>query len=102
MGFGSTRAEARQLTSHRAFTVNDKIVNIPSYQVKAGDKITVREKANKQVRIIEALSLIQQGSIPSWVSVDSKKMEGNFNTLPERKEFANDINESLIVELYSR
>jgi small subunit ribosomal protein S4 len=102
MGFGSTRAEARQLTSHRAFTVNDKVVNIPSYQVKAGDKITVRENANKQVRIIEALSLNQQGSVPSWVSVDSKKMEGVFNNLPERSEFANDINESLIVELYSR
>jgi small subunit ribosomal protein S4 len=102
MGFGSTRAEARQLTSHRAFTVNNKVVNIPSYQVKVGDKITVCEKANKQVRISEALSLTQQGSIPSWISVDSKKMEGIFNNFPERNEFANDINESLIVELYSR
>lgn len=102
MGFGSTRAEARQLTSHRAFTVNDKIVNIPSYQVKPGDRIIVRDKARKQVRITESLSLAQQGKTPSWVTVDPKKMEGIFNSLPDRDEYANDVNESLIVELYSR
>jgi small subunit ribosomal protein S4 len=102
MGFGSTRSEARQLTTHRAFSVNGKVVNIPSYQVKAGDKVAVFGKAVKQVRIIESLSLSQQGVIPSWISIDPKNMEGTFNCLPERSEFFNDINESLIVELYSR
>ena len=102
MGFGSTRAEARQMTSHKAFTVNGTVVNIPSYQVKPGDVIAVREKSKKQVRIVEALSLAEQSGMPSWVSVDSKKMEGTFRTLPDRSEIAMDVNESLIVELYSR
>jgi len=102
MGFGSTRAEARQLVSHKAFTVNGQVVNIASYAVKVGDVIAVREKSKKQVRIVEALSLAEQVGMPAWVSVDSKKMEGTFKSLPERNEIANDVNESLIVELYSR
>ena len=102
MGFGSTRAEARQLVSHKALSVNEKTVNIPSFQVKNGDVIAVREKSRKQARILEALSLAEQGNMPSWVSVDSKKMEGTFKQLPERSEIAQDVNESLIVELYSR
>lgn len=102
MGFGSTRAEARQLVSHKALAVNGIVVNIPSYQVKAGDVIAIREKAKKQTRIVEALSLAEQIGLPSWVSVDSKKMEGTFKSAPDRSEIANDINESLIVELYSR
>ena len=102
MGFGSTRAEARQLVSHKAFTVNGEVVNIASYRVKAGDVVAVREKAKKQARIVEALSLAEQGGMPSWVSVDAKKMEGVFKSMPDRSEIANDVNESLIVELYSR
>ncbi|HZW13024.1 MAG TPA: 30S ribosomal protein S4 [Noviherbaspirillum sp.] len=102
MGFGSTRAEARQLVSHKAFTVNGSVVNIASYQVKAGDVVAVREKAKKQARIVEALSLAEQSGMPSWVSVDAKKMEGTFKSMPDRSEIANDVNESLIVELYSR
>ena len=102
MGFGSTRAEGRQLVSHKAFTVNGIVVNIASYQVKPGDVIAVREKSKKQVRIVEALSLAEQIGMPSWVSVDAKKMEGTFKSSPDRSEIANDVNESLIVELYSR
>jgi small subunit ribosomal protein S4 len=102
MGFGSTRAEARQLVSHKAFTVNGEVVNIASYLVNAGDVVAVREKAKKQARIIEALSLAEQSGLPSWVSVDAKKMEGIFKSMPDRTEIANDVNESLIVELYSR
>lgn len=102
MGFGSTRAEARQLVSHKAFTVNGNVVNIASYQVKAGDVIAVREKAKKQARIIEALSLAESIGMPSWVAVDAKKMEGTFKSMPDRSDIAQDVNESLIVELYSR
>jgi small subunit ribosomal protein S4 len=102
MGFGSTRAEARQLVSHKALTVNGNVVNIASYSVKAGDVVAVREKAKKQARIVEALSLAEQTGFPSWVSVDAKKMEGTFKSTPDRSEIANDVNESLIVELYSR
>lgn len=102
MGFGSTRSEARQLVSHKAFTVNGQVVNIASYQVKSGDVVAVREKAKKQARIVEALSLAEQSGMPSWVAVDAKKMEGTFKSMPDRSEIANDVNESLIVELYSR
>ncbi|WP_353193628.1 30S ribosomal protein S4 [Pandoraea pnomenusa] len=102
MGFGSTRAEARQLVGHKAIVLNGVVANIPSIKVKAGDVITVREKAKKQVRIQEALSLAEQVGFPIWVSVDAKKMEGTFKALPERSDIAGDINESLIVELYSR
>jgi len=102
MGFGSTRAEARQLVSHKALTVNGQVVNIASYMVKAGDVVAVREKAKKQARILEALSLAEQTGMPSWVAVDAKKMEGTFKSMPDRGEIAADVNESLIVELYSR
>jgi small subunit ribosomal protein S4 len=102
MGFGSTRAEARQLVSHKAFTVNGNVVNIASFQVKPGDVVTVRDKAKKQVRIMEALSLAEQSGMPAWVAVDAKKMEGTFKSVPDRSEIAADVNESLIVELYSR
>jgi small subunit ribosomal protein S4 len=102
MGFGSTRAEARQLVSHKAIVVNGQVVNIPSYQVKAGDVVAIREKAKKQARIVEGLALAEQGGFPSWVSVDSKKMEGVFKSAPERSELAGDINEQLVVEFYSK
>ncbi len=102
MGFGSTRAEARQLVSHKALTVNGIVVNIASYQVKAGDIVAIREKAKKQVRIAESLSLAESIGFPSWVSVEPKKFEGTFKAAPDRLEIAGDINESLIVELYSR
>ncbi|MFJ2994753.1 30S ribosomal protein S4 [Pandoraea sp. NPDC087047] len=102
MGFGSTRAEARQLVGHKAIVVNGVVSNIPSIKVKPGDVITVREKAKKQVRIVESLTLAEQVGFPIWVAVDAKKMEGTFKALPERSDIAGDINESLIVELYSR
>lgn len=102
MGFGSTRAEARQLVSHKAMTVNGKSVNIPSYMVKAGDVIAVREKSKKQNRIAEALQLAQQVGLPAWVEVSLEKAEGTFKSVPDRDQFAADVNESLIVELYSR
>ena len=102
MGFGSTRAEARQLVSHKAITVNGQVVNIPSYQVKAGDVVAVREKAKKQVRIQEALGLAAQIGMPSWVSVDATKMEGVFKNMPDRSELTGDINEQLVVEFYSK
>lgn len=102
MGFGSTRAEARQLVSHKSIILNGQLNNVPSTQVKAGDTITVRDAAKKQVRIQEALSLAGQIGYPVWVSVDASKMEGVFKQLPDRSDIAGDINESLIVELYSR
>ena len=101
MGFGSTRAEARQLVSHKAITVNGNPVNIPSYMVKAGDVIAVREKSKKQNRIVEALQLAQQVGMPAWVEVSIEKAEGTFKSVPDRDQFGADINESLIVELLS-
>ena len=101
-GFGSTRAEARQLVSHKAITVNGQSVNIPSYLVKAGDVVAVREKSKKQARIVEALQLAQQVGFPAWVEVSLDKAEGTFKQVPDRDQFGADINESLIVELYSR
>ena len=102
MGFGSTRAEARQLVSHKAMTVNGQSVNIPSYLVKAGDVVVVREKSKTQNRIVEALQLAQQVGLPAWVEMDLSKSQGVFKKVPDRDEFGADINESLIVELYSR
>jgi small subunit ribosomal protein S4 len=102
MGFGSTRAEARQLVSHKAMTVNGKSVNIPSYMVKTGDVVAVRDKSKKQNRIVEALQLAQQVGMPAWVEVNMEKAEGTFKSVPDRDQFAADVNESLIVELYSR
>ncbi len=102
MGFGSTRAEARQMVSHKAITVNGNSVNIPSYLVKAGDVVAVREKSKKQNRVVEALQLAQQVGMPAWVEVSLDKAEGTFKSVPDRDQFGADINESLIVELYSR
>jgi small subunit ribosomal protein S4 len=102
MGFGSTRAEARQLVSHKSIVVNGVVVNIPSYQVKPNDIVSVREASRKQVRIQDSLSLAEQHGFPIWVSVDSKKMEGTFKSAPDRSDVAQEVNESLIVELYSR
>ena len=102
MGFASTRAEARQLVSHKALMVNGQVVNIPSFQVKAGDVVAVREKAKKQVRIQEAMGLATQIGLPSWVSVDATKLEGTFKNVPDRAELYSDINEQLVVEFYSK
>ncbi len=102
MGFGSTRAEARQLVSHKAITVNGEVVNIASYLVKPGDVVAVREKAKKQLRVTESLKLAESIGLPGWVQVDASKLEGTFKKVPDRDEFGSDINESLIVELYSR
>lgn len=102
MGFGVTRAECRQLVSHKAIEVNGAVVNIPSYQVKADDVISVREKSRKQMRIQESLNTAEQFGFPDWVEVDGKKMQGKFKTPPERSDLPPDINESLVVELYSK
>ena len=102
MGFGSTRAEARQLVSHQAMLVNNKPVNIPSYLVKAGDVIALREKSKKQLRVTESFKLADSIGMPDWVQVDGVKLEGVFKKVPDRDEFGAEINESLIVELYSR
>ena len=102
MGFGSTRAEARQMVSHKAITVNGASVNIPSFLVKAGDVIAVREKSKKQLRIVDALKLADSIGLPAWVTVDLAKQEGIFKKTPDRDEFGAEINESMIVELYSR
>jgi small subunit ribosomal protein S4 len=102
MGFGSTRAEARQLVSHKSVSINGEAVNIPSVIVRPSDVVSVREKARKQARIQDSLNLAEQSGFPSWVSVDKTKMEGVFKSVPDRSEIAGDINESLIVELYSR
>ena len=102
MGLASTRAEARQLVSHRAILVNGSILNVPSAHIKPNDVISVKESAKKQARIEDALNLAEQHGFPSWVSVDKNKKEGVFKSLPDRSEIAGDINESLIVELYSR
>ena len=102
MGFGSTRAEARQLVSHKAILVNGGILNVASYTVKPGDVIGIRDKARKQARIAESMALAEQIGMPGWVSVDKNKFEGTFKNVPDRQEVAQDVNESLIVELYSR
>jgi small subunit ribosomal protein S4 len=102
MGFASTRAEARQLVSHKAVVVNGKVVNIPSFNVKAEDVVAVREKAKKQARIVSALELADQREKPTWLEVDNTKMEGVFKRVPERTDLSADINEQLIVELYSK
>ena len=102
MGFGSTRAEARQLVSHKGVTVNGEVVNIASYSVKAGDAVAVREKSKKQLRVVDAMKLAESIGLPAWVTVDAAKLEGVFKKAPDRDEFGAEINESLIVELYSR
>ncbi|MDH3715274.1 MAG: 30S ribosomal protein S4 [Gammaproteobacteria bacterium] len=102
MGFGTTRAEARQLVSHKAVLVNDKPVNVPSYQLGAEDVVSIREKSRQQVRIKDALELAQQRGVPEWVEVDVKAMRGVFKAAPERSDLPAEINESLVVELYSK
>lgn len=102
MGFGSTRAEARQVVSHRQITINGQVVNIASYKVQAGDVVAVREKAKNQLRVKSALELASQRAPIEWVSVDAGKMEGVYKSAPERSELSADINEQLIVELYSK
>ena len=102
MGFGSTRAEARQLVNHRHILVNGRTVNIPSYQVQPGDTVSVKEKAKKQLRVQAALELTQQSGWVPWVDVDASKMEGVYKQAPDRADLSQEINESLIVELYSK
>jgi small subunit ribosomal protein S4 len=102
MGFGSTRAEARQMVSHKAILVNGIVVNIPSYQVKAGDTVSLREKAKKQLRVQSSLALAAQRGEPEWIEVNNEKLEGVFKAVPERDELSSEINENLIVELYSK
>jgi small subunit ribosomal protein S4 len=102
MGFGSTRAESRQLVSHKSIVVNGTIVNIPSYQVEAGDVVAIREKSRNQLRIQGALTLSANRSPVPWVDVNPEKMEGVFKAAPERDELPQEINENLIVELYSK
>ena len=102
MGFGATRAESRQLVSHKGIMVNGRVVNVPSFQVSPEDVICVREKAKKQARIKASLEVAGQREKPTWVEVDAAKMEGAFKRLPERSDLSADINEQLIVELYSK
>jgi small subunit ribosomal protein S4 len=102
MGFGTTRAESRQLVSHKAITVNGRCVNIASYQIKPSDVIAIREKAKKQARIQDSLTVAEQYGFPDWVDVNVGKMEGVFKAVPEREELPPDVNEQLVVELYSK
>jgi small subunit ribosomal protein S4 len=102
MGFASTRAEARQLVSHKAINLNGSTLNIPSYQVRSGDVVEIREKAKSQGRVKDALQVTEQYGFPSWVDVDVKAMKGTFKSAPERSELGSDINEQLVVELYSK
>ena len=103
MGFGSTRMESRQLVSHKAITVNGRVINIPSYQVQPSDEIAVREKAKKQVRIKAAIDLAGQRAVkPTWIDVDHSAMKGTYKNKPERSELPSDIKEQLIVEFYSK
>jgi len=102
MGFAATRAEARQLVSHKAITVNTRPVTIASYQVKPGDTVEVREKARKQLRIQSAINIAQQVGLPEWVEVNDKEFRGVFKSAPSRDDVLPDINENLVVELYSK
>lgn len=102
MGFGATRAESRQLVSHKSILVNGKVVNVPSFKVAANDVVSIREKAKQQSRIKAALEVAEQREKPTWIEVDAGKMEGTFKRMPERSDLSADINEHLIVELYSK
>jgi len=102
MGFAATRAEARQLVSHKAIEVNGEAVNVPSYQCQAGDVVSVREKSRAQARIAAALAIATQVGLPEWVEVDDKKFTGTLKALPDRDQILPDINENLVVELYSK
>ena len=102
MGFGCTRAEARQLVSHKAILLNGKCMNVPSHLVNKDDVISVRDKSRRQVRVQDSLAIAEQLGFPEWVEVDVKKMEGKLQSIPERNDLSADINESLVVELYSK
>ena len=102
MGFACTRAEARKLVAHKGIVVNGAVVNVPSYQVQAGDAVAVREKAKKQLRIQSAVALAAQRGEIEWIDVNTEKLEGVFKARPERAELSSEINENLIVELYSK
>lgn len=102
MGFGSTRAEARQLVSHKSIMVDGIVVNVASFQIKPNQTVTVREKARKQDRISVAMQLGEQRGVPGWIQVDAKKFEGVFKAYPDRADLPAEINESLVVELYSK
>ncbi len=102
IGFGSTRAESRQLVSHKAITVNGIVVNVPSYQVKAGDVVSLREKAKKQLRVQSAMALASNRGEAEWIEVNGEKLEAVFKTIPDRQDLSSEINENLIVELYSK
>jgi small subunit ribosomal protein S4 len=103
MGFAVTRAQARQMVSHKGIMVNGQTVNIPSYRVKPEDVVAVRDKAKNQLRVKEAVALSQEMDlVPAWMEVDSKKLEGVFRSYPDRDQLSPDINENLIVELYSK
>jgi small subunit ribosomal protein S4 len=102
MGFGCTRNEARQLVSHKSILVNDKPVNIPSYQVQPADRISIREKSKKQLRIQDSLNVAEQYGFPDWIDVNPKKLEGVFKSIPDRSDLPQEINEQLVVELYSK
>ena len=102
MGYGSTRAEARQLVSHGAIQVNGRRVNVPSALCRTGDVVAVVEKSKAQLRIVDSLALAEKVGFPAWVEVDPKKMQGTFKGAPDRSEFGQDITESLVVELYSK
>jgi small subunit ribosomal protein S4 len=102
MGFGSTRAEARQLVSHGAIVVNGTRQNVPSATLRAGDVVSIAERSKNQLRVQDSLQLAEKVGFPSWVEVDPKKMTGTYKGAPERSEFGQDINESLVVELYSK
>lgn len=102
MGFASTRAEARQLVTHKAILVNDSILNVPSAKIAVGDTVSIREKAKKQVRIADSLTVTEQYGFPTWVEVNPKDFSGSFNSLPDRADLGSDMNEQLVVELYSK
>ncbi|MFA5370855.1 MAG: 30S ribosomal protein S4 [Sideroxydans sp.] len=102
MGFGGSRAEARQTVRHNSITVNGKRVNIPSYQVKPGDVVEVADKSRNQLRLKSALEAAEQRGFPEWIEVDSKAFKGTYKALPQRSELPATINEHLIVELYSK
>ena len=102
MGFAATRAEARQLVTHKAILVNEKTNNIPSYQIQPGDKISIRGKSKSQQRIKDALTVTEQYGFPQWVEVTAKEMSGLFKSLPDRVDLGSEINEQLVVELYSK
>ena len=102
MGFAATRAEARQLVSHKSIQVNGKVVNIPSFQVQSNDLIAIRDRSKQQLRVKDALGVAEQYGFPVWLDVDAEKMQGIFKSYPDRSELGSDINEQLVVELYSK